>query len=109
MAKKIQWTIDKYLNTTVDLSKATKRNVILDRKLEKYRNKIDSIENENEAILDELNTKDDKIFRLEDIIKKVQEANSKLRKDIKTLKNEKNKIEANPLWEIIVRELKNLL
>ena len=77
--------------------------------MEKYRNKVESIENENEAILDELNSKDDEILRLEEIIKKIKEANSKLRKDVKTLKTEKNKIEANPLWENLVRELTNLL
>ena len=100
---------DRYLNVTEDLNEATKRNTLLDRKLEKYRNKVESIENENEAILDELNTKDDEILRLEEIIRKVKEANSKLRKDIKTIKNEKNKIEANPLSENLVRELTNLL
>ena len=100
---------DRYLNVTEDLNEATKRNTLLGRKLEKYRNKVESIENENEAILDELNTKDDEILRLEEIIRKVKEANSKLRKDIKTIKNEKNKIEANPLWENLVRELTNLL
>ena len=100
---------DRYLNATEDLNEATKRNTILDRKLEKYRNKVGSIENENEAILDELNTKDDEILRLEEIIKKVKEANLKLRKYIKTIKNEKNKIEANPLRENLVRELTNSL
>ena len=94
---------------TVDLNEATKRNIILDRKLEKYRDKIETIENENEAILNELNTKDDEILRLEEIIKKIKEANTKLRKDIKALRTEKNKIEANPLWENLVRELTNLL
>ena len=100
---------ERYLSMTLDLNEATKRNIILDRKLEKYRDKIETIENENEAILDELNTKDDEILRLEEIIKKIKVANTKLRKDIKTLKAEKNQIEANPLWENLVRELTNLL